>query len=311
MQWRLWAPTAQAVWLCLHASDTAPAVPQVPALQRDDATGSWQLRLPLPLPGRYVRYLVDVWVPGNGLVRQRVTDPYAVSLGTDGHHAWAGSLDEPQTRPAGWATAPRPAPRAGNAGLAIYELHVRDFSRDDASVPTAQRGKYAAFTQAGSAGMRHLRALAQAGLTDVHLLPVFDIATVPEAGCTTPTVPAAAPDSPAQQAAVMAQAATDCFNWGYDPLHFNAPEGSYASRADDAPTRIREFRQMVMALHRAGLRVGMDVVYNHLSAAGQHPQSVLDRIVPGYYHRLDAQGRIDPQHLLRQQRHRARDDAQG
>jgi pullulanase len=129
-------------------------------------------------------------------------------------------------------------------------------------------------------------------LTDVHLLPVFDIASVPEAGCTTPTVPAAAPDSPAQQAAVMAQAATDCFNWGYDPLHFNAPEGSYASRADDGASRIREFRQMVMALHAAGLRVGMDVVYNHMSAAGQHPQSVLDRIVPGYYHRLDAQGRI-------------------
>jgi len=293
VHWRLWAPTAQAVWLCLHAGDTAPAAATVPALQRDDATGSWSLTLAPPVPGRFYRYLVDVWVPGTGLVRQRVSDPYAVSLGTDGRHAWIGSLDDPATQPPGWATAPRPAPRQGNTGLAIYELHVRDFSRDDASVPAEQRGKYTAFTQAGSAGMRHLRALARAGLTDVHLLPVFDIASVPEQGCTTPAVPAAPPDSPAQQAAVMAQAAPDCFNWGYDPLHFNAPEGSYASRADDGATRIREFRAMVLALHRAGLRVGMDVVYNHMAAAGQHPQSVLDRIVPGYYHRLDAQGRIE------------------
>ena len=292
---RLWAPTAQAVHLCLHASDTAPAQPAVPALQRDDTTGSWQLQLPGRPASRYVRYLVDVWVPGTGLVRQRVTDPYAISLGTDGRHTWIGSLDDPATQPPGWAAAPRPAARSGNTGLAIYELHVRDFSIGDASVPAPLRGKYGAFTQAGSQGMRHLRALARAGMTDVHLLPVFDIASVPEAGCTTPAVQdlaKAAPDSPAQQAAVMAQAATDCFNWGYDPLHFNAPEGSYASRADDGATRIREFRQMVMALHAAGLRVGMDVVYNHMSAAGQHPQSVLDRIVPGYYHRLDAQGRI-------------------
>ncbi len=291
-RWRLWAPTAQAVWLCLHASDSAPAAPSVPALQRDHGTGSWALRLPQPLPGRYYRYLVDVWVPGTGLVRQRVTDPYAVSLGTDGRHAWAGSLDAPETQPPGWAAAPRPAPRRGNAGLVVYELHVRDFSRDDASVPHALRGKYSAFTQAGSQGMQHLRALARAGLTDVHLLPVFDIASVPESGCSSPTVPDAAPDSPGQQAAVVAQAGGDCFNWGYDPLHFNAPEGSYASRADDGASRIRELRQLVMALHGAGLRVGMDVVYNHMAAAGQHPQSVLDRIVPGYYHRLDDQGAI-------------------
>ena len=290
---RVWAPTAQAVWLCSFASDSAPAAPAVPALQRDAATGSWWVRLAGSQRGGYYAYLVDVWVPGTGLVRQRVTDPYAVSLGTDSRRAWIGTLDDPATMPPGWATAPRPKPRAGTTGLSIYELHVRDFSADDASVPAPLRGKYLAFTQARSQGMRHLLALASAGLTDVHLLPVFDIASVPEAGCTTPTVPAAAADSLVQQAAVMAQAATDCFNWGYDPLHFNAPEGSYASRADDGALRIREFRAMVLALHRAGLRVGMDVVYNHTSASGQHPQSVLDRIVPGYYHRLDALGRVE------------------
>ncbi len=91
----------------------------------------------------------------------------------------------------------------------------------------------------------------------------------------------------------MSAAARDCFNWGYDPFHFNAPEGSYASDPADAAVRIREFRAMVQALHAAGLRVGMDVVYNHTTASGQSPRSVLDRIVPGYYQRLDANGKVE------------------
>jgi pullulanase-type alpha-1,6-glucosidase len=156
-------------------------------------------------------------------------------------------------------------------------------------VPAAHRGKYLAFTDAGSAGMRHLRALARAGLTDVHLLPVFDLASVPERGCTTPRI-AGGPADETQQAAVVAGAATDCFNWGYDPLHYNVPEGCYASDANDGAVRVREFRAMVQGLHRAGLRVVMDVVYNHDTAHGQAPTALLDRIVPGYYHRLDAHG---------------------
>ncbi|HEU6455644.1 MAG TPA: alpha-1,6-glucosidase domain-containing protein, partial [Roseateles sp.] len=91
---------------------------------------------------------------------------------------------------------------------------------------------------------------------------------------------------------VVATAATDCFNWGYDPYHFNAPEGSYASDASDGAKRIVEFRQMVLALKNAGLRVGMDVVYNHTTASGQNEKSVLDRVVPGYYQRLDATGKV-------------------
>ncbi|MDO9192470.1 MAG: DUF3372 domain-containing protein, partial [Undibacterium sp.] len=96
-----------------------------------------------------------------------------------------------------------------------------------------------------------------------------------------------------QQAAVTAAAQQDCFNWGYDPFHYSAPEGSYASDAADGARRIIEFRQMVMALHKAGLRVGMDVVYNHTDGTGQKASSVLDRIVPGYYHRLNAAGAIE------------------
>jgi pullulanase-type alpha-1,6-glucosidase len=178
--------------------------------------------------------------------------------------------------------------------MAVYELHVRDFSIGDQTVPPAQRGKYLAFTATQSNGMRHLQALSAAGITDVHLLPIFDIASVPEHGCSTPTIaPPTRGDDEAPQAATSATTAQDCFNWGYDPLHFSAPEGSYASDPADGAKRIVELRQMVMALHATGLRVGMDVVYNHTSASGQHPQSVLDRIVPGYYHRLNANGAVE------------------
>lgn len=290
--WRLWAPTARAVQVCRYPSARGPAV-ALQAMAFEPATGTWATRVPLDASGGFYRYLVDVWVPGTGLVRQRVGDPYAVSLSANGERAWIGRLDDPRTEPSGWRVAKRPPPPAHAVDMAIYELHVRDFSLNDATVPPAQRGKYAAFTHPGSHGLRHLKTLARAGLRDVHLLPVFDIATVPERDCLTPQVPDAAPDSPLQQAAVMAAAAADCFNWGYDPLHFNAPEGSYALDPDDAAARLREFRAMVLALHRLGLRVGMDVVYNHLSASGQHPHSVLDRIVPGYYHRLDAEGRVE------------------
>ncbi len=289
---RLWAPTAQAVSLCLHADDTAPAM-SVNALQRVDLTGVWSLEFPTNLSGRYFTYLVDVVVPGVGLVRNRVTDPYSVSLGNDSQRSYVADLDDPGLKPDGWDGHAFPGRVQAQTDMVIYELHVRDFSIGDASVSAANRGKYLAFTEADTAGMRHLRALSQAGMTDVHLLPVFDFATVPETGCVTPQVPDAAPDSPLQQAAVMAVAARDCFNWGYDPYHFNAPEGSYASVASDGAARVVEFRRMVMALHAAGLRVGMDVVYNHTTTSGQQASSVLDRIVPGYYQRLDAKGVVE------------------
>jgi pullulanase len=295
---RLWAPTAQRVALCLHRAkanaSTSTSAKETP-LVRDARTGIWSTKLPSDLSGSTYTYLVDVPVRNVGLVRNRVTDPYSLSLNTDSQRSWIGRLDAPSTQPAGWATARRPAPLRATTDMSIYELHVRDFSASDASVPSALRGKYTAFTQTDSAGMQHLRRMAAAGLTDLHLLPVFDYATVPERNCTTAkpdSAPGSAPDGTAQQAAVMAGASTDCYNWGYDPLHFAAPEGSFASDAEDGAVRLREFRQMVMALHSAGLRVGMDVVYNHMSDSGQHPKSTLDRTVPGYYHRLDAKGEV-------------------
>jgi pullulanase len=296
----LWAPTARAVAVCLYLTNTltntltsASASTRTFPAHRDDATGVWTLDLPDALHGQHYAYLVDVFVPGMGIVRNRVTDPYSVGLTADSKRSVALDLDNASTKPEGWDDAARPAPLASPTDMTIYELHVRDFSIGDKTVRPEWRGKYLAFTETDTAGMRHLRALGKAGMTDVHLLPVFDLATIPERDCLTPTIPAAAPDSEAQQTASSAVAAKDCFNWGYDPYHFNAPEGSYATDPDDGAGRVREFRAMVLALHAAGLRVGMDVVYNHTTTAGQAPTSVLDRIVPGYYQRLDANGRIE------------------
>ncbi len=287
---RLWAPTAQQVGVCVYADANASAT-AVDTARFDAALGIWTWQRNSDLRNHYSTWLVDVFVPATGWVRQRVTDPYAISLSADGRRTWLGSLQDPETLPEHWQDAPRPAAAEHAVDQIIYELHVRDFSRDDPRVPVAHRGKYLGFTHANSDGMRHLRTLAEAGLTDIHLLPVFDFSSVPETDCVTPELKDAATPT-AWRDAVSVVKEVDCFNWGYDPQHFGAPEGSYATAADQGALRIREFRAMVQALHAIGLRVGMDVVYNHTSHAGLHEKSVLDRIVPGYYHRLDAEGAI-------------------
>ncbi len=291
-RFRLWAPTAKAVSVCLYDGPQAKAKALM-SMQRDEASGSWQLTVPRQLNQHYYTYLIEVFVPGVGLVRNRVTDPYALSLNADSQRTAIVSLNDPALKPKDWDNTAAPQRVRHPTDLTIYELHVRDFSINEPSVSEPNRGKYRAFTETGSRGMQHLRQLAGAGITDLHLLPVFDFGTLRERDCRTPELPKAVPaDSTEIQAIITAQAASDCFNWGYEPQHFAAPEGSYASNADDARVRVREFREMVQALHRSGLRVGMDVVYNHTSAAGQAANSVLDRIVPGYYQRLDATGKI-------------------
>jgi pullulanase/glycogen debranching enzyme len=287
---KLWAPTAQNVAVCTYANGTGKASAITP-MTRDATTGIWSARA--GRDGQYYQYLVDVVAPSAGLVRNLVTDPSSVSLTTDSKRSYITDLGAAKLKPAGWDKTPAPNKVAAQTDMTVYELHVRDFSINDSTVSAAHRGKFAAFTETGSNGMKHLAALSKAGMTDIHLLPVYDIGSVPEQGCVTPQIAAAAPDSDTQQAAVAKTQAQDCYNWGYDPFHYNAPEGSYSTDPADGARRIVEFRQMVQALHKTGLRVGMDVVYNHTFIAGQHEKSVLDRVVPGYYHRLNARGDIE------------------
>ena len=279
-EFRLWAPTAQAVSACIYPDAQSPALTHL-AMKRNDITGVWHVQAPQAKQGSYYRYAVEVFVPGVGMVTNLVNDPYAVSLSANSLRSYVADLNAAHLKPAHWDSHPSPQTVKHPTDMVIYELHVRDFSINDQSVPADHRGKYLAFTQTSSQGMKHLKGLANAGMTDLHLLPVFDFATVPEKNC---------------QSDARSEKTTrtnDCFNWGYDPLHFNAPEGSYASDADDGAKRIVEFRRMVKSLHEAGWRVGMDMVYNHTSASGQHLQSVLDRIVPGYYQRLNAKGEVE------------------
>ncbi|MFJ6213793.1 pullulanase-type alpha-1,6-glucosidase [Streptomyces sp. NPDC092296] len=290
----LWAPTAQSVSVKLYdraAGGTARTV----ALRRDDATGVWSVTGPASWKGRYYLYQVKVWAPSvQRVVDNTVTDPYSVALSTDSTRSLIADLSDRALKPAGWDSSK--APKAVKpTQQEIQELHVRDFSVADSTVPAAERGTYLAFTRSQSAGMRHLKALAKAGVTTVHLLPTFDIATIEEnrAKQKLPAcdLKALAADSDRQQECVAAVRADDAYNWGYDPLHYTVPEGSYAT-VTDGTARTVQFRQMVQALHLAGLRVVLDVVYNHTAAAGQSAHSVLDQVVPGYYQRLSDSGAV-------------------
>ncbi|MBL0884749.1 pullulanase-type alpha-1,6-glucosidase [Myceligenerans indicum] len=291
----LWAPTARdvdlLVWPAGRDLDAEPD--RFDARRQRD--GAWTLDgrrtdRRYPWYGARYRYAVEVYVPSTGQVETNVvTDPYSVGLTRDSTHSVVVSLDDKRFQPRRWRTTPAPVVDRP-VDQTIYELHVRDFSIADETVPARLRGTYAAFGVDHSDGMTHLRDLAEAGMTGVHLLPTFDIATIPEdrdAQATTGDLSGFAPDGTEQQAAVSRIAADDGFNWGYDPYHFTTPEGSYATRADGG-ARVAEFRGMVGSLHHAGLQVILDQVFNHTAASGQEERSVLDRVVPGYYHRLNA-----------------------
>ena len=292
---KVWAPTAQSVSLALFADSNPATAPALVPMTEDPATGVWSAAGAPSWNRQYYLYQVQVYAPSTGRIETNlVTDPYSLSLAANSTRSQIVNLADADLKPFLWDATPKPSLRAPE-DITLYELHVRDFSATDASVPAAIRGTFAAFAQPLSNGMRHLRSLAAAGLTHVHLLPSFDVTTIPErrADQLAPAGDLASfpPDSDQQQAAVAAVKDQDAFNWGYDPLHYTVPEGSYATDPD-GPARIREFRQMVQALNLSGLRVVMDVVYNHTNAAGQNAHSVLDRIVPGYYHRLDENGAI-------------------
>ncbi|MER7780354.1 pullulanase-type alpha-1,6-glucosidase [Streptomyces sp. NPDC096191] len=290
----VWAPTATAVSIELYDSASS-ATPRLVTLTPNRTTGVWSVRGDSSWKGKYYRYQVKVWAPGaQKIVTNQVTDPYSLSLSADSRRSQIVDLTDRSTAPKGWQTSRSPrAPKPTQEQ--IQEIHIRDFSVADENLPADRRGTYLAFTDPKSGGMRHLKDLVDSGVTTVQLLPAFDFAGTPEvrADQANPDcdLTAMASDSPAQQECVAAGQARDGYNWGYNPYHFTVPEGAYATRPDGSD-RIVQFRQMVQALHDAGLRVVMDVVYNHTAAAGQDPNSVLDRIVPGYYQRLDATGTV-------------------
>lgn len=286
----VWAPTAQDVALLLFDDAVDPEAERV-AMTRDDVTGVWSVTGEADWLNSYYLYEVTVFAPSEGaIVTNLVTDPYSVSLSMNSARSQIVDLNDPALLPDGWDSLAKPG-LAAPEDIVVYELHVRDFSIYDETVPEDLRGTFMAFTLDDTDGMAHLRDLAAAGLTHLHLLPSFDIATINEdpAERVEPDPAELAtfgPASPEQQAIINPIRDQDGFNWGYDPYHFNVPEGSY-STDPNGPQRILEFREMVMALNEAGLRVVIDVVYNHTNASGQSQRSVLDRIVPGYYHRLD------------------------
>ncbi|MFB1483468.1 pullulanase-type alpha-1,6-glucosidase [Corallococcus sp. RDP092CA] len=291
---RLWAPTARSVSLLLFA-DGSPASATTRVPMTAGAQGVWSVTGDASWKDRYFLYEVEVYARKEGqVVTNRVTDPYSVALSVNSELSQLVDLADPALAPQGWSTLAKPALEAPE-DIVLYELHARDFSIHDTTVPEDERGTFKAFTR-DSDGMKHLTRLAKAGLTHVHLLPVFDIATINEDRAQQQhpqgDLVSLPPDSDQQQAAVGAVADLDGFNWGYDPYHYTVPEGSYSTHPQGA-TRTVEFREMVQSLNQHGLRVVMDVVYNHTNASGQDARSVLDRIVPGYYHRLSDDGNVE------------------
>ncbi len=291
---RVWAPTARHLALRIFADSNTSNYTTHP-MTLDPASGIWSYTAPTAgVYGQYYLYEAQVFVRATNRVETNVvTDPYSVSLARNSTRSHIVSLDDSALLPRDWKRLHKPW-LASVEDIVLYELHVRDFSASDATVPADKRGTYAAFAQKRSDGMKHLATLGLAGVTHVHLLPAFDFATTNEDKTTwaTPafdTLAALPADSSEQQALVAATSDRDAYNWGYDPLHYNVPEGSYATNADGAG-RILEFRQMVQSLNQSGLRVVMDVVYNHTNSAGQNPNSILDKLVPGYYHRLNGDG---------------------
>ncbi len=288
---KVWAPTAQSVSLQLfdHEFDTSPAA----TLAMHAHNGVWVACGTRNWKDKYYLYSVQVWVNADGAVDTNVTsDPYSIDIALNGIKSRITDLESDETKPAGWDEDVSP-PLRSFSDMSIYELHLRDFSIDDPTVPAGDQGMYEAFADQDTDGMRHLRTLAQSGLRAVHILPSFHFASVNEDKSTwlfPGNLSQYPPDGEQQQAAVTATQSSPAYNWGYDPVHYMTPEGSYAINPDN---RAREYRTMVEGLHRAGLRVIQDVVFNHTNASGEGPNSNLDEVAPGYYHRLDGDGNLE------------------
>ncbi len=320
---RLWAPTARSVKLALFDGQHKPLGERTMIL--DEASGSWSVQGGSELVGKFYRYDIQVYHPvSRKLESYQVTDPYSLSLAMNSEFSQVVDLNDPALKPEGWDSLKAPHSQQNPADITIYEAHVRDLTGNDDSTPVEHRGKFLGLTDTDTAPVKHLQALAKSGVSHLHLLPVFDIATVNEdpakvanisddfgklcqvnpevqnskfAGyCSSgQTIEAVLGDlqgsdskeNPQVQELYGYLRGVDSFNWGYDPYHYTTPEGSYATNAEGSQ-RILEFREMVKAIKQnIGMNVVMDVVYNHTNEAGLGPKSVLDKIVPWYYQRLN------------------------
>ena len=260
-RFRVWAPTAESVKLWLYRSgthgtdDLLEQIDMIPAPR-----GTWVATKAGNLSGVYYTYLVT----RDGVTKE-ACDPYARTTGVNGRRAMV--IDLSATAPDGWDNDPIPHPGGKAVDAVVYELHLRDVSADRSSGVRA-KGKFLGITETGTkntyshpTALDHIKKL---GVTHIQFLPLFDYGSVDEAD----------PEG--------------AYNWGYDPVNYNVPEGSYASDPYHGEVRVKEMKQMIHALHKEGLGVIMDVVYNHVYDSGRF---CFNRIVPGYFSRTDAIGR--------------------
>ncbi|WP_418850614.1 MULTISPECIES: type I pullulanase [Prevotella] len=244
------SPDVKKVDVVISDNDSDTAQQLVKSMKRVGA-GKWELTVKNDLKGKY--YVFSVY---NQAQPDHTPGVFAKAVGVNGKRG--AIVDLKDTDPDGWADDVRPELK-NPCDLIIYEMHHRDFSMDMSS-GIKNKGKFLALTE--PAAISHLRRL---GVNAVHILPSFDFASIDESK----------PD--------VAQ-----YNWGYDPINYNVPEGSYSTNAADPKARIREFKQMVQALHKAGIRVILDVVYNHTFDING---SNFQKTYPDYFFRKNAEGK--------------------
>lgn len=257
---RVWAPTAEKIELNIYDNGTDGKPVQTVAMTAD-VKGTWVAKISGDLNKKYYTY--NAYFEGDK-VNKDIVDPYARTVGVNGKRGEIIDLDS--TDPSGWDKDTRHT-YANPSDMSIYELHIRDFSVDpDSGIKNT--GKYIAFTEKGTkdsngvaTGIDHLVDL---GITSVHILPSYDFGSVDETKLD------------------KAQ-----YNWGYAPVNYNAPEGSYSTDPYNGEVRVNEYKQMVQALHNNNIGVIMDVVYNHTYKSDDYCFNLL---VPGYFHRPGSNG---------------------
>ena len=260
---KVWAPTADKVQLALYASGTAGTEDRLNTIDMvKGEKGVWSAVVKGDIKGQYYTYLVSV----DGKVNE-ACDPYATTTGVNGNRAMV--IDLASTNPEGWAEDVGPHKDMTYTDAVIYELHVRDASIDESSgVSDTNKGKFLGLTETGTTTAKGvptaLDHIVDMGVTHVHLLPVYDYGSVDETKLDTPQ-----------------------FNWGYDPVNFNVPEGSYSTDPYNGETRVKEMKQMVKTLHDNNINVIMDVVYNHVYDADSFG---FNQIVPKYFSRTKEDG---------------------